>query len=39
MAANEVIFFPFWAQLSPRMAFPDFPHLRRLLSPLLAEIC
>jgi len=25
MAANEVIFFPFWAQLSPRMAFPDFP--------------
>lgn len=25
MAANEVIFFPFWAQLSPRIAFPDCP--------------
>jgi hypothetical protein len=24
MAANEVIFFPFSAQLSPRKAFPDF---------------
>ncbi len=22
MATNEVIFFLFWAQLSPRMAFP-----------------